>query len=136
MGKREHGTAVRTYSPSALYELAKIQTCATHEDLIAQMAHPGSSCDGLFGADISADEKNPARYARSMSVRPDSACRIGAMIPERKMETADCTEFTDYQRDVRIVLQTDWMLQRAVPSHSYSVFSVQSVVLISDFRMI
>ena len=43
--------------------LAKIRECATREELIALMAQPGSLCGGLFGAGISADEKNPARYA-------------------------------------------------------------------------
>ena len=44
-------------------ELAKIQACATRDELIALMAQPGSLCGGLFGTAISADEKNPARYA-------------------------------------------------------------------------
>ncbi|MES2921775.1 MAG: M13-type metalloendopeptidase [Verrucomicrobiota bacterium] len=43
--------------------LARIQACATRDELIAIMAKPGSLCGGLFGAGISADAKNPARYA-------------------------------------------------------------------------
>ena len=43
--------------------LAGIQACTTRDELIALMAKPGSLCGGLFGAGISADEKNPARYA-------------------------------------------------------------------------
>ncbi len=43
-------------------DLAKIEACATRSELIAIMAQPGSLFGGLFGAAISIDEKNPARY--------------------------------------------------------------------------
>ncbi len=44
-------------------ELAKVKAATTKEELITLMADPGGLHHGLFGAGISADAKNPGRYA-------------------------------------------------------------------------
>jgi putative endopeptidase len=43
--------------------LAKVRDAASREDLAAMMGHPGGMCPSLFGPGISADAKNPSRYA-------------------------------------------------------------------------
>ncbi|KAB2641197.1 MAG: peptidase M13 [Verrucomicrobia bacterium] len=44
-------------------ELAKVKAAASREQLAAMMGNPASMCRSLFGPGISADAKDPSRYA-------------------------------------------------------------------------
>jgi len=44
-------------------ELAKVKAAVSREQLAAMMGRPDSMCRGLFGPGISADAKDPSRYA-------------------------------------------------------------------------